>query len=69
MERIIGDKMSEGELKIILRNIQIETDKLYKEFGATDEIIELQAAINGLRHQYDVVDETELTKSNPGFVQ
>ena len=61
--------MSEGEFKISLRNIQIEADKLYKEFGATDEIIELQAAINGLRHQYDVVDETELTKSNPGFVQ
>lgn len=61
--------MSDGELKIILRNIQIEADKLYKEFGATDEIIELQAAINGLRHQYDVTDETELTKSNPGFVQ
>lgn len=61
--------MSEGELKIILRNIQIEADKLYKEFGATDEIIELQAAINGLRYKYDIVDETELTKSNPGFVQ
>ena len=61
--------MSEGELKIILRNIQIEADKLYKKFGATDEIIELQAAINGLRHQYDVVDETELTKFNPGCVQ
>lgn len=61
--------MSDGELKIILRNIQIEVDKLYKEFGATDEIIELQAAINGLRYQYDVTDETELTKSNPGFVQ
>lgn len=61
--------MSDGELKIILRNIQIEADKLYKEFGATEEIIELQAAINGLRHQYDITDETELTKSNPGFVQ
>ena len=61
--------MSEGELKNILRNIQIETNKIYEEFGATDEIIELQAAINGLRHKYDVVDETELTKFNPGFIQ
>ena len=61
--------MSDGELKIILRNIQIGADKLYKEFGATDEIIELQAAINGLRHKYDVTDETELTKSNAGLVQ
>ena len=61
--------MSDEELKNILKNIQIETNKLYKEFGATDEIIELQAAINGIRHKYDVVDETELTESNPGFVQ
>ena len=69
MERIIGDKMSDEELKNILKNIQTETNKIYEECGATDEIIELQAAINGLRHKYDVVDETELTKSNPGFVQ
>ena len=65
----IGDKMSDEELKNILKNIQTETNKIYEEFGATDEIIELQAAINGLRHKYDVVDETELTKFNPGFVQ
>ena len=36
------------ELKETLSNLQKECDVLYKEYGATDEVIQLQVAINTL---------------------
>ena len=57
------------ELKQILNTLQEECDKLYNEYGDTDNIIKLQVAINSLRNEYDITDQKELTKDNKGFVQ
>ena len=46
-----------------------ELDKLYKEYGASDDVIQLQVAINNLRNSFDVPDKAEMTTSNKGFVQ
>ena len=56
-------------LKKSFKNLQNECNELYKEYGATDEIIELQVAINTLRNKFNIADETKLTESNKGFVQ
>ena len=61
--------MSDEELKTILTELQKQSTKLYEEYGLTDEILELQIAINGLRSKFDMPDETQLTESNEGFVQ
>lgn len=57
------------DLKQTLNNLQNECNVLYDEYGATENIIQLQVAINSLRNAYNIPDETEMTKSNPGFVQ
>lgn len=57
------------DLKQTLNNLQNECNVLYEEYGATDNIIQLQVAINSLRNEYNIPDETEMTESNPGFVQ
>ena len=57
------------DLKICFSNLQKECNILYNEFGVTDEVIQLQIAINTLRNKFDIVDETELIDSNKGFVQ
>ena len=59
--------MNENELKTKLDNLQKECNDLYDEFGATPNIITLQLAINRLRHQYDLCDESECIYEN--FVQ
>lgn len=59
--------MNENELKTRLSNLQKECNDLYGEFGATPNIITLQLAINRLRHQYDLCDESECIYEN--FVQ
>lgn len=59
--------MSEGELKVCFRNIQNEIDKLYKDFGATDEVISIQISLNQLRNKYNIADEKEII--NDIFVQ
>lgn len=61
--------MNDDELKNILTELQNQSNKLYEEYGLTDEILELQIAINGLRNKFDMPDETQLTESNKGFVQ
>ena len=57
------------DLKNIIDTLQEKANELYNEYGATDEVIDLQVSINQLRNKYDIVDETELTESNKGFVQ
>lgn len=47
------------DLEIIFDNLQKEANILYEEYGATDEVIQLQVAINSLRNKFDVVDESE----------
>lgn len=55
--------------KQVLDNLQENCNKLYEEYGASDEVITLQAAINGFRNFLDIPDEAEMTDSNKGFVQ
>ena len=47
------------DLKQCLNNLQTEANTLYGEYGATPNIICLQVAINRLRHEYDLCDESE----------
>lgn len=61
--------MNDDELKECFKMLQEQNNKLYESFGATDEIIDLQIAINKLRNKYNITDETKETDSNPGFVQ
>lgn len=53
----------------ILDNLQKECNKLYEEYGASDDVIQLQVAINNLRNTFDIPDELQMTVSNEGFVQ
>lgn len=56
-------------MKELLDNLQKNADKLYEKLGATDEVIDLQVSINAFRNKYDIPDQTQETKSNPGFAQ
>lgn len=51
--------MEQNDLKTSLDNLQKECNRLYDDYGATHNIIYLQIAINKLRHEYDLCDETE----------
>ena len=59
--------MNNNELKQCLNNLQDEANKLYGEYGATPNVICLQVAINRLRHEFDLCDESECV--NEEFVQ
>ena len=41
------------DLEIIFDNLQKEADILYEEYGAIDDIIQLQITINSLRNKFD----------------
>lgn len=56
-------------LNEILDNLQNNCDELYGEYGASDDVIQLQVAINNLRNTFDIPDEANMTISNEGFVQ
>lgn len=56
-------------MKETLNTLQNMCDSLYGEYGAINDIIQLQVAINSLRNTFDIPDETKLTESNKGFVQ
>ena len=56
-------------LNEILDNLQNNCDELYGEYGASDDVIQLQVAINNLRNTFDIPDEANMTVSNAGFVQ
>ena len=53
----------------ILDNLQKECNKLYEEYGASDDVIQLQVAMNNLRNTFDIPDESQMTVSNEGFGQ
>ena len=61
--------MEEKDLKQCFDILQEQNNKLYKSFGASDEVIDLQIVINKLRNKYNIPDESKTTDSNPGFVQ
>lgn len=50
-----------------LNELQKKADKLYKENGLTDEVLDLQIKINKLRHEHDIPDDNE--KVYDDFVQ
>lgn len=52
-------------LKIIqVKNKQKVINKQYEEEGLTEEVLEAQAEINAMRHEYDIVDESEVVYEN-----
>lgn len=55
-------------LEFNLKQLQDVTNEIYQDLGPTQEVIELQAAINALRNKYDIVDKTE-EMNKEGFVQ
>ena len=57
------------DLNKILDNLQNNCNELYGEYGASDDVIQLQVAINNLRNTFDIPDEANMTISNEGFVQ
>lgn len=46
---------------------QKEVDKLYKEHGLTDEVLDKQIEINKLRHAHDITDKSN--RVNGDYVQ
>lgn len=57
------------DLNKILNTLQYMCDELYEEYGASDDVIKLQIAINGLRNTHDIADKSKITESDKGFVQ
>lgn len=53
----------------ILDDLQKNCNELYKEYGASEDVMKLQIAINGLRNSLNISDKTKMTASNKGFVQ
>lgn len=48
--------MDDEKLEECLDNLQVECNKLYDGFGASEEVIKLQEAINTLRNKFDLHD-------------
>lgn len=55
------------KLEVQLRNQQRVLNKKFAEEGLTDEILDEQIKLNKLRHENDIVDESE--KVYEDFVQ
>ena len=51
----------------LLTELQEINNKLYRDYGLTDTILDFQCYINELRNLYDLPDEAELDDEN--FVQ
>ena len=61
--------MDEKDLEKCFDILQEQNNKLYENLGTTDEVMDLQVAINKLRHKYNIPDKTKMTEYNSGFVQ
>lgn len=55
------------KLKKELRERQLKINELYEQQGLTDEVLDKQVEVNSLRHEYDIVDESQIIFH--GFVQ
>ena len=55
------------DLKQVLNNLQDQCNLFYGEYGAYDNVIQLQVAINSLRCEFNIPDESELISGD--FVQ
>lgn len=54
-------------MKEKIDKLQSVCTELYKEYGLTEEILDLQTVINRLRHKHNITDESERIYEN--FVQ
>ena len=61
----INKNQRQYNVRIELDKLQDISNQLYYVYGATDEIILLQAMINSLRHDYDIPDDKELIYKMP----
>ena len=52
--------MNKEKLKVDIELRQEALNKKYAKEGLTDEVLEEQVKLNQLRHEHDIVDETEL---------
>lgn len=57
------------DLEKILNNLQENCNTLHDEYGATENVIRLQVAINSFRHKNDITDESQIINDSDGFVQ
>lgn len=56
-----------NEVQPHITELQEINNKLYRDYGLTDTILDFQCYINGLRNLYDLPDEAELDGED--FVQ
>ena len=54
-------------MKEELKKKQEIVNELYASEGLSDEVLDLQLEINKLRHEHDLVDESEINEE--GYVQ
>ena len=54
-------------MKEKIDQLQSICTELYKEYGLTEEVLDLQTAINKFRHRFNITDESE--RINDNFVQ
>ncbi|MBR0059609.1 MAG: hypothetical protein IJP99_09800 [Methanobrevibacter sp.] len=47
------------KLQYLFNILQDVNNELYENYGATEEIIDLQIAINKLRHKHNITDKSE----------
>ena len=47
---------------------QEKLNKIYEQYGLTDEVLDEQVKINSLRNKYDITDENEIINDD-GFVR
>lgn len=52
--------LQEKDLEHTFNTLQNVCNELYETYGATEEVIDLQVAINKLRHKHNVTDKSEL---------
>lgn len=61
--------METKKIEECLKILQEQNNQLFEDLGATEEIIDLQIAINKIKNKYNISDKSKSTESNPGFVQ
>lgn len=47
-------------MELKLKEMQEKCNKLYDEYGLTDEVLDMQIMINKLRHEHDIADENNI---------
>ena len=65
------ETIPDGKKETLIKYLQDINDKLYKDYGVTGGILNLQVYINEKRHEYNITDEKEIINTDDGmdFVQ